>query len=383
MRSLKQFLRTLGAALVVLALIGCGSTTKPTPTPTNTQIPTSTPKPTNTPVPDRIHLEADGSGDFATLEQAISNAPEFATITLGPGTYNLIGRLDVKKSVTLVGAGLDKTEIVASLPDYVVFFRGGYGFVVEDLAIRHKGEVGADSVVVSDGTFTFTRCKFVGAVPREGEIEGAGLKISSSAQVVVQNSVFEDNYVGIVARGKSLVTLEENVVTKNQTGIAYADNASGGIRRNQCSENELFGILVVGEAHPFLEENTCIKNGAGIAYMDNSSGWARGNQCSENEYFGIFITSQAQPTLEENICMNNKTGIAYIEFAEGMSRGNQCSSNEDAGISVADQAKPKLIENICSDNGLFGLIVEETTNPELIENDCRGNNKADILDLRE
>ena len=49
----------------------------------------STPTPEPTPPPEivTIHVAPDGSGDYATLGEAIEAAPEGSTITLAAGTY--------------------------------------------------------------------------------------------------------------------------------------------------------------------------------------------------------------------------------------------------------------------------------------------------------
>lgn len=63
-----------------------------------------------------LRLEADGSGDLPTLEDAIVQSPEGATITLGPGTYRLEHALTVGGSLHLVGAGRDQTRSSPTWP---------------------------------------------------------------------------------------------------------------------------------------------------------------------------------------------------------------------------------------------------------------------------
>ena len=106
--------------------------------------PTSVPAPVST-----FTLAADGSGDYPTLEEARS-APGGATVHLGPGTYRVERRLNIRKAIHLMGAGMDETEIVSEAEGYVVLFSGDGPFVVKDITFRHAGEAVASVVAVSE-----------------------------------------------------------------------------------------------------------------------------------------------------------------------------------------------------------------------------------------
>jgi parallel beta-helix repeat protein len=211
-------------------------------------------------------VEADGSGDYPTLEEALEEAPEEAFIFLGPGTYRLEQRLDVSEPLRLVGAGMDQTEIVSEAAGYVVRFSGDGPFAVEDITFRHEGGAVADVVIVRGGKVAFARCRFTGAV-RAGQEVKAGLRLRESTVGVVQDCVAEEN---------------------DGFGIAVEDEARPTVERNLCWENEQSGLL----------------------YSDGAGGEARQNECSENGYHGISVNDQAEPTLEGNVCTDNEPARA-------------------------------------------------------------------------
>jgi parallel beta-helix repeat protein len=354
--------------------------------------------------PTTLHLEADSSGDYATLEEAVQYASPGATIILGSGTYRLTKPLEIRQSLRLVGESADQIEIVSTAKDYVIRIDGAGPFVAENITFRHESEAAADVVIVRGGEATFTRCRFTGAVYVEGEgKKGVGLRIQGNTTGIVQDCVATENAtMGILVEEQARPTLARNVCANNTlVGIAYSNGAGGTARQNTCSGN-LMGIYADNRAQPTLEANVCIDNEkSGIAYRGNTGGEARQNECSRNGQEGIYIGEQARPTLERNVCTNNaEAGITYWDNASGVARQNECRENR-RGIYVDELASPTLEENVCTDNensgityagnaagvasynecsrnGLTGIYVDEQARPTLENNICRDNGSVGI-----
>lgn len=333
-------------------------TSTPTSTPTTT--PTPTPTPTVTPTPSVIRVEADGSGDYATLGEAVEDGPEGIPIALGPGTHRLQKPLSIHRPIRLVGAGMDETEIVSDIEGYVIEFSGAGPFVAEDITFRHEGKKSADVVVVRRGEVAFTHCRFTGGIHAEDELATGGLQLSGSTTGIVQDCEAVENVIGILVQGSAEPTLEGNTITDNEGGgITYWENARGVARGNNCQWNG-WGIIIGARAQPTLEENICSGNYyQGIMYYGYASGIAHRNECSGNGYGGISVAERARPTLEENVCEDNGlSGIYYTDEASGISRENECSGNR------------------------WGIYLEESAYPELIDNNCHDNTEADVQDER-
>ena len=329
--------------------------------PTDTSMPTRTltlPTDTRTPEPVTVRVAPDGSADYLSLEMAVDAVPTGSIIILEPGTYRLTRPLDIRKTLSLVGAGMDQTEIVSEAKGYVVRFSGHGSFTADDITFRHQGTAVADVVVVEGGGIAFARCRFTGAVYKWGK-DGAGLRLQGSTSGVLQDCVaVENDAAGILVEDQAQPTLQGNVCTDNEYyGIDYEGNAGGTARQNECSGNEM-GILVGGQARPTLEGNVCTDNEiVGIGYFNNAGGVARQNECSGNKE-GILVGDQARPTLEGNVCTDNGLGIGYGGNAGGVARQNECSGNK------------------------VGIVVDETADPDLVDNDCHDNAEEDIRDLR-
>ena len=86
---------------------------------------------------------ADGDGSrarpFATLQQALAEAPSGALVRLDPGTYE--GPFVARKAVVLIGAGAEKTRLVSSKGDAPVIATDGNALELRELTVE-RGAIG-------------------------------------------------------------------------------------------------------------------------------------------------------------------------------------------------------------------------------------------------
>jgi len=351
--------------------------------------------PTVTPTP--VHVAEDGSGDYPGLEEALAAVPPESTILLDPGTYRLKHKLEIDKTISLRGAGMDQTIVVGDDATYVIRFTGPGTFTLQGITLRYEGTPWANVVSVKDGDIDFSDCSFTGGIYDDNENKGgAGLFTSGNTSGEIADCRSEDNGLhGFNLHDASILTLERNICSNNsQSGIAYWQNSGGLAKENNCLNNGLHGILVQDQAQPILERNTCTNNSQdGIAYWGNSGGLANENNCLNNGLNGIEVREQAQPTLEGNTCQGNTYhGILFNDNSRGEVRENQIMQNGQHGIRLKGDAAPTLESNIIKDNqengiAYFGnaggtarqneilgnlecITVEEDANPELIDNSC-------------
>ncbi|MGD8465626.1 MAG: right-handed parallel beta-helix repeat-containing protein, partial [Anaerolineae bacterium] len=338
----------------------------PTATPTVTPLPTATLPPTATPTPGpmTVQVAADGSGDFAGLAEAVAAVSPGSTIQLAAGTYPLSASLEISKSLTLTGAGMDATEIRGTAGESVIDFAGpGQRITLQDVTVRYAGTDWSNVLVVHDAEIDMAGCRLTGGIwSDEEEQGGSGLLVRGDSTGHVRESWFEGNGLhGIEIQDRSQLTVEGNVMRNNaQSGIIFWESSGGTALQNRCTGNGLNGISLQDQAQATLESNTCTDNEqAGIRYAGESGGSARRNTCSSNGLHGISLHDQAQPTLEGNTCSGNgEAGIVYFENSGGVARSNLCENNK------------------------WGLYLAETSNPILEGNEYRNNAKADVEDRR-
>jgi len=314
----KVEIKRLGVLLVLLfglVAAACGG-------PTSAPLATSSPEVTNSPAGsgssgessgeeaagsprDEIFVAVDGSGDYATLDEAVAAAAPRATITLGPGMYRLLRGLEIDTSLTLIGAGMDETEIVSGAPEHVVRFTGSGSFSAEGITFRHDGKQVADVVVIEDGTGRFSSCRFTGAIYEEGDGNRAGLRFRGSSRGAVENSIASGNdNTGFLVEQQAQPELTGNICSDNGlVGIGYMDLAKGLVSENECTGN-VIGIALAVESKPTLARNKSNDNDYGIAYMDNAGGENYDNEIMRNK-IGISIGGSSTVQLGDNVVRDN------------------------------------------------------------------------------
>jgi parallel beta-helix repeat protein len=336
------------------------------------------PTPTATPPPFTVYLGPGGAGDYSSLEDAVRNAPDEATIVLDAGTYEVKETLGLNRPLMLQGAGMDATVISGAGLAVLARFSAEGRFGAQGITFRIEGEQASDVVVADGGEAYFANCRFTGASGPRGEA-GAGLKLVGHTAGTVRDSIADDNRVGIRVTDQANPTVEWNLATDNlQTGILYEDGASGTAARNECS-NGGTGIVVSDQAFPTLQRNLCTDNSvSGIAYRGNGGGIATRNECVWNGVHGITVSDAARPNLERNLCTDSSgAGVFYKDDAGGSASENACHSNV-YGIEVAGNADPELRKNVCAVNRQAGILYADQSSGLAYRNECHDNGQYGI-----
>jgi parallel beta-helix repeat protein len=294
--------------ILVLAtsfIVGCSPTSTPLPPPAPTPSWSST---------DTVYMEANGNGDYSTIDEAIANAPSGATIVLDPGRYVIEETLLIDKSLKLLGAGMDETEITGSgLVMKISSFGNNpiYPVYIEGITFRKTGQESSSVVMVHDpfAEVVFHRVRFAGAkgVISEGSIV-AGLSITYSGQVVVNNCEATDNdSAGILVYHGDNTRIENNTISDTHSvgnndgkGIQIYQNSDVTVLQNQIINNWI-GIFVQTSA-PILEQNRLEGNEIDIVFIKSSDGIARENHCSAEYKYQILVYDDSNPVLEDNKC---------------------------------------------------------------------------------
>ena len=329
------------------------------------------------PLGERIEVSSDGHSG-PTLAQALAGAPDHAIIQVPAGSHHLAHGVTLRRSVSLVGAGMDETEIVGSGGEHVLRLDGGGRLGLRDLALRFAGGGVGDVVGVRDAEIEIERCRFSGGTS-SGVGAGAGLELRGTIQGGVRGCEFVRNGYGITLDGPAAPTLEQNAMSENRLAAIAYFGASGGVARdNTCLRNGE-GILVGEKAQPLLERNACREGKVGINFVEQARGEALANECRDNSGDGIRIAGTAQPTVRQNQCVNNlQHGIYYLDESAGSAAENACRDNRIHGIFLAGRARPTLEDNVCTANGKDGISIRETASPRVDRNTCESNGEDGI-----
>ncbi|MGI5940047.1 MAG: NosD domain-containing protein [Thermoleophilia bacterium] len=333
--------------------------------------------------PNDVSVYADGSGDYATLEEAVADVDAGTTIHLGPGTFRLSKTLTVDFSLDLVGNGMTRREATVITCNNTVMDITSCSFTAQDITFSKTATNSPGGVMkVNDVNLDLLRCSFTGGVKRDDQGGGSGLYLYGATDATIRDCVFTQNdNAGIAVCDHAKATLERNVCTKNQSvGIGFWDDSSGVARENTCTDNTGSGIAVRDRAEATLERNVCTENrNNGISFWDDSSGIARENTCTDNTYNGIAIGDHAKTTLERNVCTENQSnGIGFWDDSSGIARENTCTDNTYNGIALNDRAEATLERNVCTENGIDGIALYDRAEALVESNTCLNNTEAGI-----
>jgi CubicO group peptidase (beta-lactamase class C family) len=208
----------LGAAAATAALLiallsagGCGPRTAGEPPPRGL-----------------IYLSPDGHGDYPSLTQAVRQAPDGATIVLAAGVYRLPAPLDVYRSLSLRGAGPDRTTVIGTTAGHVLGFSGNGALSAKGITFRHVS-VGPESdpsdvALFRGGTVELSDCRFAGATLGEsagGFQGGAGVRLLGDTRARLRDCVAEnDAQAGVVCEPHARPLMER---------VSFAGNGRAGL----------------------------------------------------------------------------------------------------------------------------------------------------------
>jgi len=204
-----------------------------------------------------IYLEADGSGDYATVQSAIDDSNDRDVILLRPGTYTGDGNRDLDykgKAITVSGIDPnDPTVVAATIIDCNVsnedchrgfFFHSGEdansilkGITIENGYHHFAGAIYClqSSPLIADCVFLDNSC---------GDHGGAVYNDSNSSPII-NNCVFNGNLAwegaGIYNDEGSCPTISFCRFTANIAG-----HEGGAIRNNEYSHPTLINCIVSG-----------------------------------------------------------------------------------------------------------------------------------------
>jgi parallel beta-helix repeat protein len=250
-----------------------------------------------------VQVSSDGSGDYPTLEAAITAMAPGSTIILGEGTFQIEEAVEIDKPLKLEGAGVDKTIVESKGATAAFRYTGDDLFTIRGITFRHVGNFAASVMGILAGEVDFSECRFTGGAANEdGSTGGIGLVFINDSTGVVKNCEFDENTsAGIAVAGQADPQLIENSIHDNgKDGIMITIREAGGlVEGNTLRSNGLAGrgtgtdIHVIGNYSPTLASNTCSREGytgfsdedwSGIVIIDTAGNIPKntveGNSCA-------------------------------------------------------------------------------------------------------
>ena len=328
-----------------------------------------------------------GGSGFATIQAAVSAAPNGTTIRVGPGTYGGALVLTTKR-VTLVAIGGASGTVLSGtgLSQSIIAVRGGAtsGTVIEGFTFR-DGPIGTaefgtrlgGAMFLDSTSITVRGCRFI-ANSTSG-VGGAIYAYNTSG--LVENCLFDGNHAGVgagaVQFGFGGTVTVRNSVFLNNTAV----EDTGGLAIVQWFEGPLTTATVEG----------CIFRGNSATLTSSALGWYAGQ--GENlritgctfesntgapgalgRAIGSGENSLAFEITGSRFCLNGPANVsgAFVDlggntFSQDCNANGICDADELANGSAAD----------CDANGRL----DSCDIAAGAATDCNGNGRPDLCDI--
>jgi hypothetical protein len=271
--------------------------------------------------PPIVRVAVDGSGDFATIQEALSGAPDGATIRVGKGTWNVSSNpLEIRRPVTIQGEGWSATRIVSASEGKEPPSRElleGLARISQELDSETTAKMrqaflkiyGGSPVVTLKGTKEVVLRSL--SFQRSGPVQ-KGISTSDTAIDVVDSDILLDDCAilespgtGLTARGASHVQIKNCLIANSwDKGIAVSIGETGSfeISQTEIRNNRYSGISIASSSKDIRIER-CRIHGTGwhgIRY-DNSSPVIERNVFHRTAVSGIYANGRTKALIRNNL----------------------------------------------------------------------------------
>jgi parallel beta-helix repeat protein len=268
---------------------------------------------------------AAGADAQARLQAALIAAKPGQTIKLGEGKFDLVDGLSLDVAdVKLIGAGPDKT---------ILSFKGQTGageglmvtsdgvtleaFAVEDTKGDGIKSKGADNITyrnlrvewmrgpnTENGAYGIYPVESTNVLIDKIVVRGssdAGIYVGQSRNIVVRNSLAEQNVAGIEIENSINADVYDNVARKNTAGILVFDlpglpQVGGGnvrIANNKSIDNDLPNF---GKPGAIVSS---VPKGIGLIVMANKGVWVEGNEFAGNGTAHVLVVAYQYKEIQD------------------------------------------------------------------------------------
>jgi parallel beta-helix repeat protein len=321
------------------------------------------------------------TGDGAGPVEITPPAPRTTGFLLA-GRHHI--RIDGFTIVGAVDAGIQVRSDVTGLASSDVTIRNT---VVRDcvkrgLDITAGGVVAVDdNVAVANGSSGISITGLAGtgatlAVSNNQAIQNGshGLFVSNAIGGVIVGNQAEDNAgSGILMRASSNVSIDGNMASGNQDGIAAGVGANGtdlvtdvSINGNDAHDNAQAGIDVVASGSVTVEQNSVTNSGTtGVLIVGDGGSTAaiRSNEIQSNGTDGVSVRGTASLTVSDNNVQANKAnGLRVRQSSTVTITDNMITNNQNTGMDAVANGSVAFKRNTVTGNGAVGASVVADTN---------------------
>jgi len=270
-----------------------------------------------------IVVDQAGSGDYTTINEALANAPEGATISIKAGEYSEI--INIRKKVSLIGEDVEHAIInpISEQNKYAVRL-GAPGIVVQKLSITN-GAPGlySSGIRVSASNTEIRDCRFFD--------NPVGIAVLTSDNIIANCTFYRCTDEGIVLVGSGSLECDNNRIEN----CVFYDNCDG-IELQYSSNNVITNCEFYDNTH----------TGIDAIASSNDNNIISNCNIHDNEVHGIYLSSSSGNQIIDCLFSENEDGDVIM---------NKNSKNNEI-ITSADNNEDEVEEENAKENILTRLL---------------------------
>jgi len=238
----------------------------------------------------------DGSGHFASIQDAIDQAASGDTILIKTGSYAEDVTVHSKDGLSIIGEGMDQVILTGKKRVGTLHIGkwpyGATNVTIQGLSVIQHGGLGV-------GIFN-------GSGVRLKQIRVNGMVFSQQVQdVQLEDCVIGESETTGIAFADSTGTLTGNIIYHNDHGVAIGGNSDVTLQRNVITRNLYEAVLLTDQSKARLIQNTLVQNGGGAAFQDDAQADVQGNIIT-NSAVGLLFFPGSRTTLAFNALYGNQ-----------------------------------------------------------------------------
>ncbi|WP_410509735.1 NosD domain-containing protein [Methanosarcina hadiensis] len=331
-----------------------------------------------------IYVDAMGSGNYTTIQDAVNNAAPGNTIIVYPGTYNEIVDINVANLSILSYSGNPEDTIVRHIGSGHNFGISASNVTISGFNITGKNSTGIYMSGVSGVNISNNKLSGI----------GCGVQVeSSNSCILVNNTVNDSDQYGFYLQSSRNCTLDNNAVSNtashgiyllaagycNLTSNTVSDTGSDGVQfssSNNCTmaNNTITNISGNGIYATFSTSCNFTGNtvsnidyeGISLLYSNNCT--LAGNIISSTEHYGIYTYSSSGCNFTENTVSNVYYDGIYLYQLNGCTLTGNTISNSEDGIHLYNSSNCNLTDNDISNTYDDGIYLFESSSCNLSGN---------------
>lgn len=341
-----------------------------------------------------LYISPEDIQENRTLKRMFEDVPEGSTITLSEGLFQVNEAIKINKSMSLIGAGKDKTIIKGNQAQILLECDGTVAIKLEGISFQNEYDGSCSAVKITAESLEVASCSFSGGKGGNQDDFGHGLQVSGKTEFAISECFAEQNSqsglcfidrskgsvlncscfnndAGVSADGTSHLEIKGCTCYDNKVGIAYDGESTGLIEGNELYKNS-GGILAKSAATPVIKNNKVSQCKGGIGLAEESNCKIEGNTILENEY-GVMLAQKSQATISANDIFENDYGVHLKGESGAKILNNHIYYQKYYGIQLNDSSYGQINQNKIDHNLKTGIVILDNSQVDIIDNMVRGN----------